>query len=46
MPSLRGKIRLAYSSLALIVITLCGIAVFDLMFLERQVHECGGIGSE
>jgi signal transduction histidine kinase len=39
MPSLRGKIRLAYSSLAMIVITLCGIAVFDLMFLERQVHE-------
>ncbi|HYQ72209.1 MAG TPA: hypothetical protein VET88_09815, partial [Gammaproteobacteria bacterium] len=39
MPSLRGKIRLAYSSLAMIVITLCGIAVFNLMFLERQVHE-------
>jgi len=39
MPSLRGKIRLAYSSLAMIVMTLCGIAVFDLMFLERQVHE-------
>lgn len=39
MPSLRGKIRLAYTSLAMIVITLCGIAVFDLMFLERQVHE-------
>ncbi len=39
MPSLRGKIRLAYSSLAIIVITLCGIAVFELIFLERQVHE-------
>jgi len=26
-------------SLAMIVITLCGVAVFDLMFLERQVHE-------
>jgi len=39
VPSLRGKIRLAYSSLAMIVITLCGIAVFDLMFLERQVNE-------
>jgi two-component system NtrC family sensor kinase len=39
MPSLRGKIRLTYSSLAMIVVTLCGIAVFDLMFLERQVHE-------
>jgi len=39
MPSLRAKIRLAYSSLAMIVIILCGIAVFDLMFLEQQVHE-------
>ena len=39
MPSLRGKIRLAYSSLVMIIITLCGIAVFDLMFLERQVRE-------
>ena len=39
MPSLRGKITLAYSSLALIVLILSGIAVFDLLFLERQVHE-------
>ncbi|MGW8228964.1 MAG: sensor histidine kinase [Gammaproteobacteria bacterium] len=39
MSSLRGKITLAYSSLALIVLILSGIAVFDLLFLERQVHE-------
>jgi len=39
MPSLRSKITLAYSSLALIVLILSGIAVFDLLFLERQVHE-------
>lgn len=39
MSSLRGKITLAYSSLALIVLLLCGIAVFDLLFLERQVRE-------
>ncbi len=39
MPSLRGKITLAYSSLALIVVVLSVIAVFDLLFLERQVQE-------
>lgn len=38
MTSLRGKIRLAYLSLSLIVLILCGIAVLDLMFLERQVY--------
>lgn len=39
MTSIRGKIRLAYSSLAFIVLLLCGIAVFDLLFLEKQVLE-------
>ena len=39
MSSLRGKITLAYSSLAFIVLVLCGIAVSDLLFLETQVHE-------
>ena len=39
MASIRGKIRLAYSSLAFIVLLLCGIAVFDLLFLEKQVFE-------
>jgi len=39
MPSLRGKIRLACSTLAMIVITLCSLAVFGLLFLKRLVHE-------
>jgi two-component system NtrC family sensor kinase len=39
MSSLRGKITLAYSSLAFIVLILCGIAVSDLLFLETQVHQ-------
>ena len=45
MSSLRGKITLAYSSLALIVLILSGIAVFDLLFLERQVHEGVAVSS-
>ena len=45
MPSLRGKITFAYSSLALIVLTLSGIAVFDLLFLERQVQEGVAVSS-
>ena len=45
MSSLRGKITLAYSSLALIVLIMSGIAVFDLLFLERQVHEGVAVSS-
>jgi len=45
MSSLRGKITLAYSSLALIVLILSGIAVFDLLFLERQVYEGVAVSS-
>jgi two-component system NtrC family sensor kinase len=37
--SLRGKITLAYSSLALFVVILSIIAVFDLLFLETQIQE-------
>lgn len=45
MSSLKGKITLAYSSLALIVVVLSGIAVFDLLFLERQVQEGVAVSS-
>ena len=45
MSSLRSKITLAYSSLALIVLIMSGIAVFDLLFLERQVHEGVAVSS-
>ncbi len=39
MSSIRGKIRVAYTSLAFMVLLLCGIAVFDLLYLESQVQE-------
>lgn len=39
MKSLSAKIRLAYTSLALIVLMLCGIAVYDLSFLGEQADE-------
>ncbi len=45
MKSLSGKIRLAYTSLALIVLMLCGSAVFDLSFLEKQANEGVAISS-
>ena len=36
---MRGKVTLAYTSLAFIALILCGVAVSDLLFLETRIHE-------